>query len=164
MAIHKDLWTLAEEAIHEYILTAQCCLGYRKPDNGCLGYPAALLLLCVVNALGTYMRNEPVRIDGKEQLITGGEPFRVLDHALFGQTLSHKQIKIIEKAYRNLLAHNAMLAPNAWLLPGKGDPIFVFNGESVNVYIVSLFEMVNQSWQNLDKSKIRKAVEKGYIR
>src|SRR5712692_1182262 len=157
MAIHTNLWTLAEEAIDEYILTAQHCLEYRKSDGGCLGYPSALLLLCVVNAIGTYLRNEPVLINGRRQLITRGEPFRVLNHEILKQTLTQGQIKTVEKAYRNLLAHNAMLAPDSWLLPGKGSTVFVFQNGRVGIYVVSLFEMVLHAWGAFDKSKIKQA-------
>jgi hypothetical protein len=56
MAEHRYSWELAEEAIEEYLAATRDCLGHAKPDGGVLGYPAALLLLCIVNALGTYLR------------------------------------------------------------------------------------------------------------
>jgi hypothetical protein len=72
MASHKKLWTMAVEGIDEYLTAAHMCLDHRKPDGGCLGYPATLLLLCVVNALGTYLTGDDAMIDGKLVRITRG--------------------------------------------------------------------------------------------
>jgi hypothetical protein len=71
--------TLAIEAIDEYLLVARHCVEQQKPQSGIFGYPAALLLLCIVNALGTYLRNEEVVINGKKQRIITGELFRVFN-------------------------------------------------------------------------------------
>jgi len=163
MAIHPNLWALAEEAVEEYLTTVRWCLDYRKEDGGCLGYPAALLMLCIVNALGTYLRNEQVTIEGTRQRITEGEPFRVLNHDVFNQNMTNDQIKIIEHTYRNLLSHNAMLAPNSWLVPGTADRAFVFGNDNAIIDVQKLQELVSRAWTKLDKTKIKNAVEKGYI-
>jgi hypothetical protein len=99
MTLHKSMSSMAAEVIEEYLRTAQFCLEFRKQDGGCLGYPATLLLLCVANALGSYLAGESVTIEGKPQKITRGEPFRILNHPLFGLQLSHKRIiSAIDKA------------------------------------------------------------------
>jgi hypothetical protein len=163
MALHNNLWQLAKEAIDEYLVTSQLCLKYQKADGGCLGYPATLLLLSAVNALGTYLRNESVLISGKQQRITRGEPFRVFNHPLFGQSLTHQQIKIVEHSYRNLLSHNAMLSPQHFLVPGPGGPPFTFENGRVAIYVDSFYEMVNRAWQHFDKDRIKFAVDSGYV-
>lgn len=160
MAVHQKLWTLAEEAIDEYLTAAAKCIEFRKPDSGCLGFPAALLLLCAVNALGTYLRDEMVNIDGKEQPITKGQPFRVLNHPLLGQKLSMAQIKRVEHAYRNALAHEALMWPGHWLTPAPTAPPFSFQGEQISISVPSLYAAVKFAWRNFDKSKIKGSIEK----
>jgi hypothetical protein len=160
MAVHQDLWTLAEEAIDEYLIAADKCVKFHKPDGGCLGVPAALLLLCVVNALGTYLRDEIVNIGGKVQPITKREPFRVLNHPLLGQNLSTAQIKRVEHAYRNALAHEALMWPGHWLTPAPAIPPFGFQGEQISISVPSLYAAVERAWRNFDKSKIKGSIEK----
>jgi len=164
MAVHPNPWSLAAETIEEYLLAARHCLSYKKLDGGCLGYPSVLLLLCVVNALGTYLRDRSVRIDGKNTPIARGEPFRVLNHSLFGLKLAEKEIKKIEARYRNMLAHNGMIATQSWLLPGKGSKPFIFEQEHVAVYVESFYDLVVAAWKNFDKSDIQTAVEKKIIK
>jgi len=72
MTLHKSMSSMAAEVIEEYLRTAQFCLEFRKQDGGCLGYPATLLLLCVANALGSYLAGESVTIEGKPQLLRQG--------------------------------------------------------------------------------------------
>jgi len=108
MGQHTQPWELAQEAVEEYLAVARSCVASTKPDGGIYGYPATLLLFCVVNALGNYLRGDHVVIDGKAEEITKGEPFRVLNHPLFGLKLHREQIKQVELAYRNPLAHKAI--------------------------------------------------------
>jgi hypothetical protein len=166
MAIHEFPADLAQEAIEEYLMVIRYCLNYKKKDGGCLGYPAALLSLCIVNALGTYLRGEAVGISGNPTTITKGEPFRVFNHKLFGLNLTNEQIKVIEHRYRNLLAHNAMLGAGSWLLPGTGPSStpFVFKQGQVAIFVESLFDLVVNGWNGLDKTKIAAAIQKGFIK
>jgi hypothetical protein len=160
MAIHKHLSTLAVEAIDEYLHIARQCAEQLKAGGGIFGYPAALLLLCVVNALGTYLRNEEVVIDGKKQRITEGEPFRVLNHSILNQNLTMTQIKKIERAYRNQLAHAALLEPGAWLTPQATSSPFMFSGDEVAISVPTLRQVVESAWNRFDRDKIKQAVDK----
>ncbi len=164
MAIHDNLSSLAQEAIEEYLTTTEFCLGHKKQDGGCLGYPSALLMLCLINAFGCFLRNESVVIDSRTQRITKGEPFRVLNHQLFNCGLSNEQIKAVEHRYRNLLSHNAMLAPNSWLVPGSGQRALSFSDKTVVIDVHKLYNLVKTAWQQLDKAKIQHVLQMGYIR
>jgi hypothetical protein len=93
MAIHQQPAGLSIEAIDEYIRASAWCLDFRKPDGGCLGYPATLLLFCVVDAVGRYLALE------KLNNIPKREPFFVLNHPSFGLTLTPEQIKRLEWWY-----------------------------------------------------------------
>lgn len=164
MAQHENLWGLVEEALGEYLEAAGNCIGHRKADGGCHGYPAALLLLAATEAIGHILRHETCLIDGRHQKITRGEPFRVLNHASFGQTLSGAQIKNLEKAYRNPLAHNGMLSAGGALykLPYKNGPAIFIEGDEVAIEVQSFHRLVADAWGHLDKAKIKTAVE-GWI-
>lgn len=165
MAQHRVLWTLAQDTIEEYLDTVDHCIfHHRKADGGCLGCPAALLLLCIIDALGTYLRNEKVSIEGKNQTITKGEPFRVLNHPIFGQNLSAVQIKTIEKSYRNLLAHNALIASGHGLRVGVEGPPFEFRRGQVWISIDVLYRIVKAAWASFDKGKIKEAVRRGIVK
>jgi hypothetical protein len=166
MAIHPNLWELSQEAIEEYLLTIKQCLNHRKSDGGRLGYPAALLMLCLIDAFGTFLRGDEVVIDGKKQRITQGEPFRVLNHALFALELTTAQIKKIEKSYRNRLAHNAMIDTGSWLIPDSGPAPFIFEDDQVGILVFTLHKLLEEAWQKFDKSRIKSFVERlpGYKR
>jgi hypothetical protein len=159
MAVHQNLWSQAEAVIDEYLTAARNCIEFKKSDGGCLGYPAALVLLCVVNALGTYLRNETVTIEGKSQRITKGDPFRVLNHPLFAQNLRMTQIKRIEDAYRNRLAHNGFIAPGHGLTLAPTDAPFDFRDDAVWISLGALYAAVVHAWSNFDKAKIKYAME-----
>jgi hypothetical protein len=159
MSSHSNPWSLAEEAIEEYLTATRDCIGHAKPDGGVLGYPAVLLLLCVVNALGTYLRNESVTINGRHQTITKGEPFRVLNHPLLKQQLSDAQIKRVEKAFRNPLAHNALIAVGVGLTPAKTGSPFEFSGNEVWISVPALYEIAADAWTHFDKAKIKYAIQ-----
>jgi hypothetical protein len=84
-------------AIDEYLLMAEYGINFRKASGGILGYPTALLLLSVIDILGSY--SVPTK-----------EHFLVLRQPCFDLPLTVSQIKQIEHCYRNLLAHNGVIA------------------------------------------------------
>lgn len=149
MAIHEHPTELTLEVIAEYLLTAKVCLEHRKPDGGCLGYSATLLLFCVMDALGGYLAHD------KSSGITQSERFMVLKHHYFGTSLTTEQIKRLEWWYRNGLAHNAYLPPGTCLTVQEGNPFdFAANGEPVIIRVGSLHQLVQQAWDRFDKSLI----------
>jgi len=54
MAIHSDLRSMSVEAIEEYLAIAKHCVSTRKSNGGLYGYPAVLLLCCIIDPLGNY--------------------------------------------------------------------------------------------------------------
>lgn len=160
MALHSDFATMAVECVDEYIETAANCLKSRKPDGGCFGYPATLLLFCVINILGVFLRGETIKIEKREQTITKGEPFRVLNHSIFGLNLNAKRIKILEQSYRNALAHEGIIEWGAFLVQtpngqSRQNP-FTFATDKVQVIDVdSLHQLVVKAWNQFDKGRIQ---------
>jgi len=147
---------MAAEVITEYLRTCQFCL----EGGEVLGYPATLPLLCVTNAFGSYLKGEPVSIDGKVQEIKKGEPFRVLNHPLFGLQLKEKQIKLVEHSYRNSLSHNAIIKRGAFLLPGQAGAPFIFEGNAVLIRVGSFYNLVSRVWAQFPKETIAQWEEK----
>jgi hypothetical protein len=147
MAIHDEPAALSVEVIEEYLVTVGLCLQHRKPDGGCLGYPATLLLFCVVDALGGFLALD------KGNDIPKGEPFRVLNHPCFGLTLTTDQIKRLEWWYRNGLAHNAALPPGTCLTGEQGEPFeFAGNGDPVKIRVFPFHQLVEGAWTAFDKA------------
>jgi len=151
MALHKSMTAMASEVIAEYLLTSQFCLQSGKPGGA---YPATLLLLCVTNSFGSYLTGSLVTIEGKSQTITKGEPFRVLNHHLFGLHLTHKQIKVIEQSYRNRLSHNAIIGRGAFLLLTQAGAPFVFSGNGMLIRVGAFHRLVSRVWANFPKEQI----------
>jgi hypothetical protein len=161
MALHTSFYTMAIEAIDEYLQASADCLNFAKRDDGVLGYPATLLLFCVANALGVYLSGESVTIAGRPQKITDGEPFRVLNHECFGLGLDHEQIKRLERVYRNALAHNAIIDLGAILVAHVDGPVFRFrpNG-NVRINLQSFHKLVAEAWRQFPKERIKSWAER----
>ena len=131
------------EAVEEYLSVAEWCISNNKADGGIYGYPAATLLFCVVNAIGSCLRRD-------------NEPFRVLSGEPFNLKLNDKEIKQIENWYRNLLVHNAIIAPEVRMTPeDTGCPIEM--GPVMTIRVKPLFALVRRSWDQLDKKKLEPA-------
>jgi hypothetical protein len=112
-----------------------------------MGYPATLLLFCVVDALGGYLS-----LNKKNGILTG-EPFGVLNHRCFGLTLTTDQIKRLEWWYRNVLVHNAALPPGTCLTGEQGEPFeFAGNGDPVKIRVVPFHRLVERAWTAFDKT------------
>jgi len=143
MAVHKDLQSLSVEAIEEYLAVAEYCVTTTKANGGIYGFPALLLLLCIVDAL-------TVNSGGKEhslQKVTSVVP------------MTDKQLKSLRAWYRNLLAHQAVIAPGTMLSTGDGPPIeFNSNGEPTYIRVIPFYQAVRALWETFDKSTLNPPV------
>ena len=145
---------MAIEAISEYLQASAVCLSVLKPDGGCLGYPATLLLFCAVNAMGVCLAGETVTIDGDPQRIATKQPFRIFNHECFGLELSELQIKRLEASFRNRLAHNAIIDLGSCLDPSSDEPPFVFNAATVSIRVFSFHNRGVQAYSRFPKERI----------
>jgi hypothetical protein len=141
MAYHEEAASVVTEAIDEYLLMAEYGINFRKASGGILGYPTALLLLSVIDILGSYA-------------VASKEHFLVLSQPCFGLQLTVAQIKRIEHWYRNLLAHNGFIAPGTVLRPDDdGEPFTLdSHGEPTVLRVKPLFRAVKLAWERFDKS------------
>jgi hypothetical protein len=141
MAIHGDLAHLSEEAIDEYIELARMGIIARKADRGIYGYPTTLLLFCVIDAMSCHL--------GLPDYSLGALSDPIFRGAFKGD------IKQLKRWYRNLLAHNGMIAPGTVLtVEDTGDAIELLNGEAAKIRVPALFKLVEQAWTDLDKTRL----------
>lgn len=114
---------MMKEAIKEYIQVAEYSIEFDKKKDarwgntaGCYGYPATLLLLSVVDAMGT-------------EIMGGGndveQHFKILNHPdYYNLKLNKKTLKALRNEYRNRLVHNAYIGENVILdIGSKADSI-----------------------------------------
>lgn len=124
MAIHNTTHGLIHEALTEYLAIAEHCLSTGKPTGGCYGYPSALLLFSIVDAIGSFYRGNKsftIVADQKKKTINGVDShYLILTSDYYGQSLTEKDIQRLYEYYRCLLVHNAALAPEHFL--AIGDP------------------------------------------
>src|SRR3990172_12864231 len=76
MSVHTSLTSLLKESIPEFLRAAEFCVTHHKKlespeenEHSILGYPAAALLFCIADTIGSYhhgKRNFTVPLDGKQ--------------------------------------------------------------------------------------------------
>ncbi len=121
MAIHSSHRSMIRESLPEFLEVAEYCISYRKDpakwgSEGCYGYPANVLLLAIVDAIGSYV------IGGRTR-----PHFDILNHQEFYNLgLSAAAIDRIYEAYRCLGTHNAVLGRDVILNIGNpSDPVYI---------------------------------------
>ena len=145
MAIHRSLIALSEEVLDEYLAVARHCITNPKPEGGIYGYPAVLLLFCVIDALSNH-------------LVHRGHSFAALnDPSCFGMNLTTEQIKNLKDWYRHPLAHNGMISPGILLTPDTDGNAFEFSatGQPTIIRVLPLYRAVESTWNAFDKTRIR---------
>ncbi len=112
MAIHNSIASMLSESLPEMLSVSKYCIEFeKKSDGGCYGYPAALLLLSIVDSIGSYAGHDKNTRDH----------FNVLnDCKYFNLSLSKDEIDTIFE-YRNLLSHNTTLKVGVKLSKGTNN-------------------------------------------
>ena len=139
----NNLKDLSEAVIEEYLISVETCLDKRR-KRGLLGYPATLLLLCTIDAMGHGLlpaNGQKTRLD-------------VLTQSPFNLKLTPTQVDNLTSWYRHLLAHTATMAPNAFLLPDtQGQPFdFDTSGALTVIRVPVLYKVVKAAWESRNKS------------
>ena len=155
MAIHPDTSNLLRESLPEFLQTAEHCIAFRKgsaewgPEQagGCFGYPGASLLFAIADTIGSFHRGRAdfeVQVDGRPKRITskGFQHLRVFNSGFYGLNLSGRVIRDLYSKYRNLLVHNASLAPEHFLFLGaEDDEPFPLDGDRVMVNVAGFLRI-----------------------
>ncbi len=160
MAIHQKQSAQQIESLLENLKVIKFCLHYNKTKEEvqsdytvpCLGYPATILLCCVIDTMGSFFRgSESIIKVGSEskQIETAPDHFLILNHdILFGLNLSGKTIFDFYSTYRSKLTHNNSLPKNNFLIADSAsDQIFTLNAnEEIEVVnLVALFKSVERA-------------------
>jgi hypothetical protein len=137
MALHGDLKALSIEAVDEYLDVINFCLLNRKPTGGIFGYPAALLLLCVVDAIGHSLN-----------IGSGHTRLEVLNHSVFGSLgLNKGQFKSLKEWFRNPLAHGGVIAEQVFLTDETTGSAFESHGAVINkIRVPQFYHLVKAAW------------------
>lgn len=119
MALHSTTASMLKESLDEALEAAKYCIDYKKSDprwgqyntGECLGYPAGILLFCIVDTIGSYYRKNTqfrVEVDLKMEMINseGWEHFKILNSKYFNQNLSKVFLKELYNKFRSRLTHN----------------------------------------------------------
>jgi hypothetical protein len=134
--------------LSEYLTGARLCLDYVKdetwPGHGCLGFPAALLLFSVTDAIGSYLRGseETFLVDGVRKQIKRNDfqHFFVLNgESYYRQTLSHSEIKYLYDKYRSFLVHHAIFAPAGFLEMSASPELFPRQAGQLGVNLTAFY-------------------------
>ena len=101
------------------LFVAKYCIEFRKDSKlwnapGCYGYPAALILLSLIDSIGSYIIGGNVK-----------NHFKILnDPTYFNLALDDEFIDVIYNHYRNTLSHNTVITPKVRLEIGhKNKPV-----------------------------------------
>ena len=156
MAYHNSTHSLIEEAITEYLAIANYCLMTAKPTGGCYGYPTALLLFSIVDAIGSFYKGDSsisIKIDGTNKTIKkDSQHYFILNSNYYNQKLSGKEIEKLYEYYRCRLVHNAALAPGCFLEIGElTDVPFAKQENSNTIDIVNLTPFAELSHNAVSK-------------
>jgi len=149
VALNHELRDLFVEAINEYLDIAELCIERRKPEGGCFGYPATLLLFCTIDAMGRNLVREE-----KRKLKHKDVDFGMLTHPSFGLNLDRNQLEKLGEWYRHKLAHLALISRGAILRGEDNDSPFSFasNGEPNTIHILPLFKIIKAASNRMDKN------------
>src|SRR5579871_6398501 len=125
--------------IDEYLAIAHHCVTDVRPGRPGWGYPAALLLFTVVDAIGHGVL--PPRKGSDARL-------EVLREPPFDLDLSDGHIGLLKKVYRNTLSHNAQLGRGAGMMPETSGQPFDFKPDGTVILRVPVFyRVVVTAWE-----------------
>jgi hypothetical protein len=152
MAIHTHPRDLFFAAVEEYLKASELCLRYRKDDGGVLGYPATLMLCCIIDAMNNNLKRS------EKRKLAGGE-FKILRHVSFGLNLTEERFHKIQQSlgdwFRHKLAHQLVIVWNVALEAEGTDTLpFGFSdlGDFDTIYVLPLYRLVEKAWRSIDKS------------
>jgi hypothetical protein len=141
MALHPNTNSMLKESLSEMILVAEYCINFRKDSrmwgsDGCYGYPAAVLLLSIVDSIGSYVLGGTVR-----------KHFDILNSSnYYNLGLSSNSIKIIYEDYRCRLTHNTVMEPEIFLaIGGKNNKVFELLNDKPHLNLVPFLEISKKS-------------------
>lgn len=175
MAYYENVCQMMANSLKELLYTANLCIDFDKSRSphwpnqvGCLGFPAAMLLLSIVDVIGSVHEGDSkftVLVDGEKKKIAKEvrTHFQVLNSHYYGELdLRGGIISKIYECYRCCLVHNAAFPSGYFLNIGddtgaafeigrdeNGDlfpkslnlrPFYILSKNAVDIFVVYLIE------------------------
>lgn len=177
MTLHSSPASMLKESLDETLEAVSLCVDYRKTEskwgqfqtNGCLGFPAGVLLFSIIDTIGSYYRKNKafkIKIDNTWTLINGEgwEHFKVLNSKYFKQNLSSEFIKTLYTKFRSNLTHNSTLGKDTLMVMNEmgmrpitySSKVFATSEYPTGnkIYIVSIFELYKICKEAVDLFKL----------
>lgn len=113
------------ESLPEYVHLAALGIGTVKENGGVLGFPSALLLMAVVDAIGAYHRGSEleIEVDGcRRRIRSTQDHFLILNSMHFRYGLTDQQIGRIYEVCRSPLTHLAVIGEDMVLVGAYQTP------------------------------------------
>lgn len=149
MTIARDERDQFIESVNECLDIAEVSLRIWKSNgSGVFGYPAALLLLCSIDAMGHNLPKENrERLDLPKDL-------GMLAYPSFDFRIPKDQIPTLYHLYRNQLAHRGLITRGDFLRgENEGEPFGLApNGKLNKVYVFPFYQKVRQFLTTFGKS------------
>jgi hypothetical protein len=137
---------MSVEGIEECLAIAEHSVTARKTNGGIYGFPAVLLLFCIVDALSVNTGARAHSLQEITSIIPG---------------LTEKQIRNLRRWYRDLLVHQAVIAPGTLLSDSDGCPIeFNSRGEPTHIRVVPFYQAVKSRWESFNQSTLNPKVHR----
>lgn len=148
MPTHLSKDSMKFESIIEMLKVSQYCINFNKKEDwgydGCYGYPAAILLLSIVDGIGAHIKG-------------GGDDtkmhFTILnDSEWFNLKLSEKEITTLRKGFRNKLNHELYIDINLVLNKGTfNDKVVETKDDTTILNLVPFFEITKYCVEKMVK-------------
>lgn len=162
MATHLDKFPLHVEAMKESLEATRILVNYSKEQNpdtwdkeqGCLGYPSAILLFTFINAYGNLFYNETIN---DTKISTDKKTFWILNSDYFSnQNISEDAIDDLYESFRSKLTHNLTL-PNNYIMKPKSSTSQWFEmsandkGKSIisTIYVIDLLLLCDSAFNKI---------------
>jgi len=152
MALHLSKSEMQKEALKELIEVAEYCINFDKSSDprwngytGCYGYPSALILLSIVDNIGSIIKG------GGNDTKTH---FQILnDPSYYNLSLSNDQVETLRNGYRNKLTHNSYMEIGIGLRIGFGE-LEILSQREDGKYWLNLSPLLN-----ISKKVVKKIIE-----
>jgi len=141
MATHLSVPSMLRESLVEMFLVAKYSIDFRKDpavwgDEGCYGYPAAVLLFSIADSVGSYV------VDGSNVKRHFGI-FNYSDY--YNLALSPEILKDIYTKFRSTLTHNAAMPPGVRLSHNNGQSVFEIQDGILNLNLTLFLDATQRA-------------------
>lgn len=152
MPIHRTKDSMKFESIIEMIKVAEYCINFEKLETwgyrGCYGYPATLLLLAIVDGIGSHINGGSYDTKLNFQILNNPDWYNL--------GISPDDTEVLRSGYRNKLSHELHIRQN--LMVSKGnftDKVLDNRNGEYNLNLVPFFEISKYCVEKLVRNNLK---------